>query len=97
MVLIGQWLNNSLLKNKSEVKGERNMKFWELVAFLQYGDIPTSYFVKRGMKIGKNFNRQSATRLDPSHCWLISIGDDVSIGNKVQILDKDCTQTLTDT
>lgn len=67
------------------------MKFWELVAFLQYGDIPTSYFVKRGMKVGKNFNRQSSTRLDPSHCWLISIGDDVSVGNKVQILAHDDT------
>lgn len=65
------------------------MNFWELVAFFQYGDLPTSYFTKRGMKVGKNFNRQSSTRLDPSHCWLISIGDDVTIGNKVQILAHD--------
>ena len=72
------------------------MKFWELVAFFQYGDLPTSYFVKRGMKVGKNFNRQSSTRLDPSHCWLISIGDDVTIGNKVQILaHDDTTRTYT--
>jgi len=67
------------------------MKFWELVAFFQYGDLPTSYFVKRGMKVGKNFNRQSSTRLDPSHCWLISIGDDVTLSNKVQILAHDDT------
>ncbi len=67
------------------------MKFWELVAFFQYGDLPTSYFKKRGMKIGKNFNRQSGTRMDPSHCWLISIGDDVTISNKVQILAHDDT------
>ena len=54
-----------------------------------YGDIPTRYFIKRGMTVGKNFNRQSGTRLDPSHCWLISIGDDVTLSNKVQILAHD--------
>ena len=70
------------------------MKFWELVSFFQYGDLPTSYFVKRGMKVGKNFNRQSSTRLDPSHCWLISIGDDVTLGNKVQILAHDDTTRI---
>lgn len=67
------------------------MKLWEIISFFQYGDLPTSYFVKRGMKVGKNFNRQSSTRLDPSHCWLISIGDDVTISNKVQILAHDDT------
>ncbi len=43
------------------------------------------------MRVGKNFNRQSQTRLDPSHCWLISIGDDVTLSNKVQILAHDDT------
>ena len=70
------------------------MKFWEMVSFFQYGDLPTGYFKKRGMKIGKNFNRQSGTRLDPSHCWLISIGDDVTLGNKVQILAHDDTTRI---
>lgn len=67
------------------------MKLWDIISFLQYGDLPTSYFVKRGMKVGKNFNRQSGTRMDPSHCWLISIGDDVTLANKVQILAHDDT------
>ena len=61
----------------------------DLYRFIQYGDLPTSYFVKRGMKVGKNFCRQSGTRLDPSHCWLISIGDDVTFANKVQVLAHD--------
>ena len=65
------------------------MKLKDLISFLQYGDLPTSYFVERGMKIGKNFNRQSGTRMDPSHCWLISIGDDVTLANKVRILAHD--------
>lgn len=58
-------------------------------AFLQYGDLPTRYYVKRGMKVGKNFNRQTGTRLDPSNCWLIEIGDDVIMGNKVQLIAHD--------
>lgn len=63
--------------------------FSDIFRFLQYGDLPTSYFVKRGMKVGKNFNRQSGTRLDPSNCHLIEIGDDVMMGNKVQIIAHD--------
>lgn len=66
----------------------------DLLAFFQHGDLPTSYFVKRGMKVGKNFNRQSGTRLDPSHCWLITIGDDVTLSNKVQILAHDDTTRI---
>ena len=65
------------------------MSLKEILNIFMYGDIPTSYFTKRGMKIGKNFNRQSGCRLDPSHCWLITIGDDVTLANKVQILAHD--------
>ena len=61
----------------------------DIKAFLQYGDLPTNYYIKRGMKVGKNFNRQSGTRLDPSNCWLIDIGDDVIMGNKVQLIAHD--------
>lgn len=67
------------------------MKFSEIISFIQYGDLPTSYFTKRGMSIGRNFNRQSGVRMDPSHCWLIKIGDDVTLANKVQILAHDDT------
>lgn len=65
------------------------MTLKEILNIFMYGDIPTSYFTKRGMKVGKNFNRQSGCRLDPSHCWLITIGDDVTLANKVQILAHD--------
>ena len=61
----------------------------DIKAFIQYGDLPTGFYVKRGMKVGKNFNRQSGTRLDPSNCWLIEIGDDVIMGNKVQLIAHD--------
>lgn len=64
-------------------------KIIDLIRFLRYGDLPTSYYVKKGMKVGGNFMRQSGTRLDPSNCWLIEIGDDVIMGNKSQIIAHD--------
>ncbi|MBR4721093.1 MAG: acyltransferase [Clostridia bacterium] len=57
--------------------------------FLQYGDLPTSMYVKNGLKVGKRFSRQSGTRLDISNCWLIEIGDNVTLGNRVQLLAHD--------
>lgn len=57
--------------------------------FVQYGDLPTGYYTKRGMSVGRNFNRQSNTKFDPSHCWLISIGDDVTISNRVMLIAHD--------
>lgn len=62
---------------------------YDVKAFLQYGDLPTSYYIKRGMKIGKNFSRQSGTKFDPRNCWLIEIGDNVRMANRVQILAHD--------
>ena len=64
-------------------------KIVELLRFVQYGDLPTKYYTKRGMIIGDNFNRQSGCKFDPSHCWLISFGDNVTVSNGVQILAHD--------
>ena len=64
-------------------------KIIDLARFIQYGDLPTSYYVKRGMIVGENFNRQSGCKFDPSHCWLIKIGNDVTISNRVTILAHD--------
>lgn len=60
-----------------------------LKRFLQYGDLPTKYYTKRGMKVGKNFNRQGGCKFDPSNCWLISIGNNVTLSNKVTVLAHD--------
>lgn len=62
---------------------------FELINFICYGDLPTSFYLKRGMKIGCNFYRQSATKFDPSHCFLITIGDNVTVANNVQFLAHD--------
>ena len=60
-----------------------------LERFVQYGDLPTSYYVKNGMKVGNRFSRQSGTRMDISNCWLIEIGNNVTLANRVQLLAHD--------
>ncbi|MBR0277407.1 MAG: acyltransferase [Clostridia bacterium] len=57
--------------------------------FIQYGDLPTSMYVKNGLKVGERFSRQSGTRLDISNCWLIEIKNNVTLANRVQILAHD--------
>ncbi|MBR2888838.1 MAG: acyltransferase [Oscillospiraceae bacterium] len=44
-----------------------------------------------GLTVGKNFNPQLGYDLDPSHCWLITIGDNVTFGPRVQILAHDAS------
>ncbi|SEW39812.1 glycosyltransferase [[Clostridium] fimetarium] len=89
---------NSMSYNQALYKIEVIMKaikrfilthIFETINFICYGDLPTSYYLKRGMKIGYNFYRQTATKFDPSHCYLISIGNDVTVANNVQFLAHD--------
>lgn len=44
-----------------------------------------------GMKVGKNFNRLKGVILDSSHCWLIDIGDNVTMAPRVHILCHDAS------
>lgn len=71
----------------------RKMKAWlsDCSRFIQYGDLPTGMYVKKGMKIGNNFCRQGSTKFDITNCYLISFGDDVTIANNVQFLAHDDT------
>lgn len=54
-------------------------------------EISTEELVKLGLTIGKNFSRQEKTLIDQSHCWLIDIGDDVTIAPRVHILAHDAS------
>lgn len=47
--------------------------------------------VKMGLTVGNNFNPQLGFDLDPSHCWLITIGDDVCFAPNVRILAHDAS------
>lgn len=55
------------------------------------GDYTTEKLVKMGMKVGKNFSRLNGVILDPAHCWLIEIGDDVTLAPRVHILAHDAS------
>jgi maltose O-acetyltransferase len=45
--------------------------------------------IKRGLKIGKNFKMLPGCIIDPDHCWLIEIGDNVTLAPNVHILAHD--------
>lgn len=45
--------------------------------------------IKRGLKIGKNFKRMGGVIIDSSHCYHITIGDNVILAPRVHILAHD--------
>lgn len=65
------------------------VKLKEYIKWVLRGEIPTRVLEKRGLKVGKNFNRQRGCTIDPPHCWLISIGDNVALAPNVHILAHD--------
>ena len=55
------------------------------------GTYTVEKLVKMGLTVGKNFNPQLGFDLDASHCWLITIGDNVTFGPDVRILAHDAS------
>lgn len=55
------------------------------------GEQDLAALVRNGLKIGKNLNIQRRCLIDQSFCWLISIGDNVNIGNNVHIIAHDAS------
>lgn len=55
------------------------------------GEYTIEQLKKMGLKVGNNFNPQLGFELDPSHCWLIEIGDNVTFGPHVQVLAHDAS------
>ncbi len=55
------------------------------------GEYTTEKLIAMGMKVGKNFGRLNGVILDPSHCWLIEIGDNVTLAPRVHILCHDAS------
>ncbi len=48
-------------------------------------------YLKNGLTVGENFNPQLGVELDYSHCWLITIGNNVTIAPHAQILAHDAS------
>lgn len=55
------------------------------------GEYTTERLISMGMRVGKNFVRLNGVILDPSHCWLIDIGDNVTMAPRVHILCHDAS------
>lgn len=54
-------------------------------------DYTTEDLVSMGLVVGKNFVRMHGTILDPSHCWLIHIGDNVTLAPRCHVLAHDAS------
>ena len=50
--------------------------------------------IKRGLVIGENFNIQKDVILDDTHCWLIQIGNNVTLAPRVHILCHDASTKI---
>ena len=54
----------------------------------------TNYLLKlksRGLVVGTNFNMQKDVILDDTHCWLITIGNNVTLAPRVHVLCHDAS------
>jgi maltose O-acetyltransferase len=55
------------------------------------GEVPIEDLIKQGLSVGKNFNMRPGCIIDYSHCWHITIGDDVTLAPRVHILAHDAS------
>ena len=67
------------------------MKFIKEILYRIRGEFTTEKLISMGMKVGKNFKRLNGVILDPSHCWLIEIGDNVTMAPNVHVLCHDAS------
>lgn len=67
------------------------MGFIKAIIYRIRGEYTTERLIKMGLKVGKNFARLNSVILDPSHCWLITIGNNVTLAPGVHILAHDAS------
>lgn len=67
------------------------MNYLKELIYRMRGDYTTEKLIKMGMKVGSNFGRLNGVILDPSHCWLIEIGDNVTMAPRVHVLCHDAS------
>ena len=58
------------------------------------GEYTVDQLIEMGLKVGSNFHCLKGTILDPSHCWLIDIGDNVTLAPNVHILCHDASTKM---
>ncbi len=55
------------------------------------GEVPTKTLIQRGLKVGTDFNRQQGCYIDPTHCFLIEIGSNVTMSIRVTLMAHDAS------
>lgn len=55
------------------------------------GEVPTRTLIARGMKVGADFSRQQGCYIDPTHCFLIEIGNHVTMSIRVTLMAHDAS------
>lgn len=70
------------------------MNFFKNIIPRLRGEATTEMLISMGMKVGQNFSRLNGVILDPSHCWLIEIGDNVTMAPRVHILCHDASTKM---
>lgn len=70
------------------------MKLKNICKKVLRGEVSTEKLIEKGLKVGINFNRRERVVLDYSHCWLIEIGDNVTIAPDVHILAHDASTKM---
>jgi maltose O-acetyltransferase len=55
------------------------------------GQRSLEWYVGRGLRIGERCDLQRPFELDPSHCWLVQIGDDVTFAPDVHVIVHDAS------
>lgn len=58
------------------------------------GEIDLEKLKKKGLKVGENFKMMGQCIIDPSHCWHIKIGNNVTLAPRVHILAHDSSTKL---
>lgn len=58
------------------------------------GEQDLEKLIRRGLTVGENFTRMGGVIIDPSHCWHVSIGDNVILAPRVHILAHDASTKL---
>lgn len=71
-------MKNPLKKILSRIRGEQSIE----------------KLVKRGLVVGKDFKCMGEVIIDPSHCWHITIGNNVTLAPRVHILAHDTSTKL---
>lgn len=72
-------------------KVELGVNLIRKILMLLNREVPTETLIKRGMRVGSGFNRQQGCFIDPTHCFLIEIGNDVTMSIRVTLMAHDAS------